>query len=247
MKITENRLLTLITESINEAINNILLEREREYTENNDPLAWEYFFEYGPEYVFKTFKDNPHQNNMWGPLINPHEYAKALDEFVQNGELIRYPTQRIYQWMGICLKNIALLKACTEIYDHSQWFPEDEFIDIFFDYDEDAWEEYCQENGLNPDEYYTYLENIGFIDWCDGGTDTIACTDYGLEPLMKLACEYTEGLSPEKTMILINRILDVVHRNGDLSSLFMQGGKSACDAISNGRGKLSKETYYGPF
>lgn len=248
MRITENHLLTLITESINEAINNILLEREREWTEDEDPLAWEYFYEYNPRYVFEEFLNNPKQNNMWGPLINPSEYAKALDEFVQYGKLVRFPAQRVYQWIGLCLKNIALLNTCTYIYGHNVGWPEDDFLDVFFDDDEEAWREYCEENGLEPDDYYEYLDNIGFVDWCDSGADTPVFSDYGLEPLMKLASEYREDMSPEQVLVLINKIVDVVHCRGDLSSLFIKGGTSACDAISSGRDIMTNGgKFYGTF
>jgi hypothetical protein len=52
-------------------------------------------------------------------------------------------------------------------------------------------------------------------------------------------------MSPEQNLVLVNRIIDVTHMNGDLSSLFMKGGKKACDAISNGREKLPTDRIYG--
>ena len=247
MRITENHLLTLITESINEAINNILLERERSWTHDNEPLAWEFYEDYGPSYVFWQFRENPKQNNMWGPLINPNEYAKALDEFVQYGKLVRFPAQRVYQWIGLCMKNIALLNACTSIYGHNVGWPEDEFIDVFFDGDEETWEEYCEENGLETDDYYEYLDSIGFVDWCDNGIDAPVLSDYALQPLMKLGNSYKEDMSPEQVLVLVNRIVDVCHTHGDLSSLFIKGGTRACDAISNGRSKVTGDKYYGPY
>lgn len=243
----ENRLLTLISESVNEAINNILLERKRTWTHDDEPLAWEFYEDYGPSYVFWQFKKNPNQNNMWGPLINPNEYAKALDEFVQYGKLVRFPTQRVYQWIGLCMKNIALLNACTSIYGHNEGWPIYDFIEVFFDDDEDLWQECCEENGLEPDDYDEYLDNIGFTDWCDNGTDTLACSDFGLQPLMKLANSYKEDMSPEQVLVLINRIIDVTHANGDLSSLFIKGGKYACDKISNSRSKVTGDKIYCPF
>lgn len=106
-------------------------------------------------------------------------------------------------------------------------------------------ENYCQENDIDPDDAYEYLDSIGFEDWCDSGADTIPCTDFGLDPLMELAVQYKEDMSPEQTLVLVNRIIDVTHMNGDLSSLFMKGGKKACDAISNGREKLPTNRIYG--
>lgn len=248
MKIEEHQLLTQLTESIRETVEKVLSEQRRRYwTDSSNPLAWEYFQEYSPAYVFRQFQENPNQNNMWGPLINPQEYAKALDEFVQFGKLVRFPAQRVYQWMGLCLKNIALLNSCTQIYGHTQWYPFDDFFDVFFNYNEEGeWETYCQENDIDPDDgYYDYLETIGFWQWVENGSDTTPCTDYGLDPLMELAVQYQEDMSPEQTLVLVNRIIDVTHMNGDLSSLFMKGGKRACDAISNGRGKLPTNKIYG--
>jgi hypothetical protein len=85
------------------------------------------------------------------------------------------------------------------------------------------------------------------VDWCDNGIDAPVLSDYALQPLMKLGNSYKEDMSPEQVLVLVNRIVDVCHTNGDLSSLFIKGGTRACDAISNGRSKVTGDKYYGPY
>ena len=88
---------------------------------------YDYLEEYNEAYVFNEFLSNPNGKQSWGVLINPDMYAKALREFTQYGKLVKFPTRYVYQWMGIIMKNTAILKANTSIAGHSQWFPTEDF------------------------------------------------------------------------------------------------------------------------
>lgn len=96
----------------------------------------EYLDEYGPEYVFNQFLENPKGKQNWGRLINPEMYAKALRELSRFGKLTNstFPSKYIYQWMGIIMRNTAILKANTSIAGHSRYFPYDEFEDFLHSY-----------------------------------------------------------------------------------------------------------------
>jgi hypothetical protein len=61
-----------------------------------------------------------------------------------------------------------------------------------------------------------------------------AFSDYGIGPINKLISQYHEGMSPEDTLVLINKILDVAHCRGDLASAFIQGGRKSLSQVSNG-------------
>lgn len=95
---------------------------------------YEYLADYSPSYVFSSFLENPKGKQSWGVLINPSMYAKALKEFTKYGKLINFPTKYIYQWMGIIMKNTAILMANTDIAGHSRFFPYDEFEDFITSY-----------------------------------------------------------------------------------------------------------------
>ena len=41
-------------------------------------------------------------------------------------------------------------------------------------------------------------------------------------------------VTPEETLVILNKILDVTHMRDDLSELFMDGGAKALTRISNG-------------
>jgi hypothetical protein len=59
-----------------------------------------------------------------------------------------------------------------------------------------------------------------------------AWSDYGLPALVKVICEYRENMSPEETIVIINKALDIAHPRGDLSSIFIVGGSKTLSAIS---------------
>ena len=81
---------------------------------------------------------------------------------------------------------------------------------------------------------FQYLDEIGLYDWMTMPDGSDAWSDYGLQPIYKLLTQYNDDYTPEKTLVLINKILDVYHQRGDLSSIFIQGGKSSLTSISNG-------------
>ena len=191
---------------------------------------WDYLSDYNPYYVFNAFLN---KKNIWSPLINPSIYQKALNEFVKYGKFINFPTKYIYQWMGIIMKNTALLRSCTEIAGHSQWFPEDDFVDVFFEGDYDKWDNY--KNEIGEDTYgaaWEILDNNGYGDWAMLPDGSDAISDFGIEPIEKLINEYNENLPPEQVIVIINKILDVVHCRGDLASMFIVGGKQTLSQIS---------------
>ena len=97
---------------------------------------YDYLNDYDARYAFNEFLSNPKGKQSWGVLINPDMYAKALREFTQYGKLTKFPTRYIYQWMGIIMKNTAILRANTDIAGHGSYFPYDEyasFLESYFD------------------------------------------------------------------------------------------------------------------
>lgn len=88
---------------------------------------YKYLEEYDEGYVLNKFSENPHGKQDWGVLINPSMYEKALQEFTRYGHFQRFPTKYIYQWMGIIMRNTAILIANTNLAGHSNSFSYDTF------------------------------------------------------------------------------------------------------------------------
>lgn len=57
-------------------------------------------------------------------------------------------------------------------------------------------------------------------------------SDYGLKPIMQLTSELYVENNPEKKVVLIDKILNVVHQRSDMASWFVQGGSSALSDLS---------------
>lgn len=212
--------------------------RKRRINESDDD--WHEYFDYLEEYdefyVLGQFFENPQGKENWGVLINPDMYQKALAEFTKYGKLIKFPTKYVYQWMGIIMKNTAILRANTDLAGHSSSFPGD----VVADYAERI-------DGIQIGDDYEegreWLEKKGLYDWMEMPDGHYAVTDYGLDPLEKIIGEYNENLPPEKVLVLVNRILDVYHGQGPLCSMFIGGGKASLDKIAEEVKKGGKKIY----
>ncbi len=70
-------------------------------------------------------------------------------------------------------------------------------------------------------DYYTIDKN-----------GTAIMSDYGTEPLVKLAFELAREKSAENKVVIIDKMLNVVHQRSDLASWFIEGGSSSLSNIS---------------
>jgi hypothetical protein len=222
---------------------------------NDRHIYYNYLEDYDEYYVFEQFLFD---ERLFKNLIKPQMYQKALSDFVANGKFTTFPTKYVYQWMGVLMRNTAILRACTSIAGHSMGYPIDDFVDIFFEGNMESFEEYAKtlknkgtfspefgwmenyedegEELSNVDRYNAYsqfLEDKGFWDWLILPDGSGAYSDYGIRPLEELIAQYTEDSTPEETIVLINKILDVTHQNGDLALAFIEGGQSTLTQISN--------------
>ena len=182
------------------------------------------------------------QERPWVNLINPSMYKQALTEFTKFGKLIHFPTDKIYQWMGIIMRNTATLRTITDFAGHSEYLPLEGFLDQYFydidsgELDYEAWSKYKEDTGHEEDEDYgamiDFLDEKHFFEWFQLPDGSDPWSDFGIVPLEKIIYEYSESMSPEQVLVLVNKALDVVHCRGDLSSIFIQGGSKVLSQIS---------------
>lgn len=204
----------------------------RESSDDEWHVFYDYLEEYDVYYVLDQFFENPKGKQNWGVLINPDMYAKALREFTQYGKLIKFPAKYVYQWMGIIMKNTAILETNSAIAGHREYsFP--------YEISEYANERFGVEIEPNYKSCSDWLESQGLYDWMRMPDGHFAITDYGTGPLFKIIQEYNEDLPPEKVLVLVNRALDVYHMQGPISSIFIQGGPSSLTRIAEER-KIKK-------
>lgn len=200
----------------------------------HESIDWEdYIYDYSPYYVLEEFWSTKNGTQNWGVLINPEMYQKALTEFTNYGKLMKFPSKYIYQWMGIIIKNSIILESNTALAGHHTYFPTDDFNDFI--------EKHFPEKLDSIDEIdeYDFLEELGLYDWMKMPDGSDAWSDFGLQPIFKLLRQYNDNSTPEETLVLINKVLDVYHQRGDLSSIFIQGGANTLSKIS---GTLSEST-----
>ena len=136
-----------------------------DYDEEDSTLLG-YIQEYDVYHVLMEFLNNPQGHEEWYPLIDPSMYERALSEFTKFGRLIHFPTKYVYQWMGIILKNTALLNANNSLFGKDYSIPLEEisdFLDEWF-HDEREWdwgegEELQYE--ISIDEFYELCNKKG--------------------------------------------------------------------------------------
>lgn len=162
-------------------------------------------------------------------LINPIQYKKALQEFMDYGKILKFPERLIYEWKDICIENIVLLEVLTQINGHTSYFPFDVVFDVFDDdpeikaqkYDWGYVIEYLDEK-YNIDELLPQFSNGEYV-----------MSDYGLEPLQKLVKKLIPMTDVNQILVTINMIMDVAHQRSDLSEIFLEGGQESHFSISN--------------
>ena len=93
-------------------------------------------------------------------------------------------------------------------------------------------------------DMFELLYQIGITDeWMQMPDGSDAFSDFGIEPIVNIITEYDEDLPPEKVLVLVNKVLDVYHQRGDLSSIFVQGGSKALDRIAEEIKRNNKKVY----
>lgn len=202
---------------------------------------WLPYYDYCDDYenirnVMDEFADNPTGKENWAPLINPAMYKKALSEFTKYGKFIHFPTKYVYSWIGIIMRNTGKLRANTILAGHDMHDPSEEIAECIEEIprlrsilginDNDDLSDL--DGGIISD----MLDKAGFYDWmaCPDGSN--AWSDFGIEPIERLLAEYRENSSPEETIVIINKVLDVYHQRGDLASIFIEGGSKSLTSIS---------------
>lgn len=204
----------------------------------------DYINKYDTEYVLRTYKVSP-TSDIWQPLIEPSMYYKALSEFVKYGKFMRFPIKHIYQWMGIIMKNAALLDANSQLVGAGMNNIPTELYEKYFP---EIFKKYCpcgytidgnmitcaDEEGPSSLDFgeflWTTTDIFNFISAPDGSR---GYSDFAIPEIFSIIDEYDDSMPPEKVITIINRVLDVTHENGDLSSVFIRGGRAVLDKISN--------------
>lgn len=183
--------------------------------------------------ILMSYKNQESKTQDWTPLIKPIQYQNALRQYMQYGEAMRFPENVLNEWLNIIVRNTIRLDSNTELAGHSQWFPNDDFKDVY----EEEYEQWCQNKGVDADYEYDsicrFLEEIGFYDWLKLPDGSDAWSDFGRKPIAHILSEYRYDMSAGEKLILINRCLDVYHCRGDLASAFIEGGSKSLTQASN--------------
>lgn len=187
------------------------------------------YYELMDKTEYEVLENIKNKKKIGFPLINPNQYKRALDEFMLYGKIIKFPERIIFEWKDLCLENIILLRVLTDINGHSPSFPHDVLYDVFpedFPPKKQKYDFHLEysvlENKYHIDDYIPFFSNGHAV-----------LTDYGIEPLEKLAAKLIPMTDVNDILVTINMIMDVAHQRSDLSELFLEGGQKSHYSISN--------------
>ncbi|MFW6272390.1 MAG: hypothetical protein ACOC2U_01255 [bacterium] len=132
---------------------------------------------------------------------------KIWEDYIRHG-VVR-DTKGLDMIEKIFTENVLKLKANNELSGREPYFP-----DEIENYD------------LTEDDFWGN-DNFDFGDFIGDKT-----SDYGLNPLLNLVDKLRKTNDYEKKLPILDKMLNVVHMNSDLASLFIQGGSSSLNKIS---------------
>ena len=209
-----------LNEALSKYINEDFFSSFLEKVNDDGELTW-----YDIISQFFSDKSEGVKQYQW-QVIPATQYHNALKMYMKDGANFRFPEHILLNWLNLIAKNVYILDMFTEVCGHTRWFPEDEINDALFG---DDTEKYLQ----GYDEFYAYLDSIGFYDWVKLPDGSDAFSDYGRKPIVDILSELSDYPTKEEMIIAINRCLDVTHHRGDLASAFIEGGSKSCFEISN--------------
>ena len=100
--------------------------------------------------------------------------------------------------------------------------------------------DYLNYNDLHHDLMEILKDNF-FYEYIIDSEGTMLVSDYGTQPLAKLALELNRENNYEKKLVIIDKMLNITHQRSDLASWFISGGSAALSDIS---GYYSDEEYH---
>ena len=105
-------------------------------------------------------------------------------------------------------------------------------------------------SGHTPDDVREELDGIGYtftdkqwkklLDTLEDKDGQWYLSNYGLEPLKRLALRLYKAETPEDKLHIVDRMLNVVHQRSDLAAMFVQGGTTTLNKIENQGGYRTK-------
>lgn len=186
----------------------------------------EYIDKYGVNYVLEDFFNNKDKKQSWTPTIDSNMYGKALEEFLKYGSFMHFPTKYIHTWIDIIMRNTAILLANTVLCGRGNYYPLDECKEFFYKYPKYRHWLFGQKNW---EIYHSILKKLGLYDWMQLPDGTIGISDLGIKSLVDILYKYDDNTSDEDAFVMVNKCFNVTHIRGDLSSIFIEGGKSTLD------------------
>lgn len=188
-----------------------VFEGEDAYHEYNDKLH-EAFAE-----VIGDYRNAGSGERVEFPVVSKDMLAKVWNQFIDDGHVTDIATLNyIQKRILLCT---ARLDALNALAGHDTYDPNEEY-----------------DLGLTAKE-----QDEMFNHWATDSKGQWTISDYGLPKIQNLLFPLLQEPSPEKKVVLIDKILNIIHQRGDLAEMFVQGGSDTVQALADGTLKPSDD------
>jgi len=156
--------------------------------------------------VLNEFRNDPDGKQSW-PVLKLAHVQTVWDSFQQTGEVADRHVKPLRRMMDLVVNNIKRLYANTVITGHTETGPDEE-------------------------EALTDKEMDKFVEYIDDGHGQMRISDYAMENLLGDAGKMTDESDPKQMIVLMDIAFNRIHRRGDISKYFIDGGNQALTQLS---------------
>ena len=156
-------------------------------------------------------------NKIWSDFYHMGGEGKA---FVRN-------EKGLGDISNLIIRNIIKLDVNTKMAGHTESRPIDLVHEEGYYFKGENADDYNQKINMTWDKFdekmfdYIYDKNWG----------QLRISDYALQPLLSLCSDLILAKSPEEKILLCDRVFDIIHQRGDISKLFISGGRQSLDSL----------------
>lgn len=199
---------------VNDAFKNAKPIREAFGINEDFDEYWERYYELQDEIDQEVVNDwmkqrgKPDSMQPWD-LIPSSKLKKIYNEFARSG--VVHDEKSILEFESIIVRNVQKISANTRLMGHDT---REALLDIL------------DSTGISEDDL------DGFEDYCVDRDGEWRVSDYAVGNLATAAIRIMRAKSVEDKLIAIDMLLNIVHSRSDLSSWFVEGGRSTLDKLA---------------
>lgn len=161
--------------------------------------------------IFDYRSRRPGEKQEWG-LLDLAQVKRIWEDFVTTGRI--KDKKGMEKIADTVINNIGKLYGNTVLAGHTSEDPFDSY-------------EFTEEEISDDSD-----GKLDFVDYIDDGHGQMRISDFALGKLLKNGVELMGEAEPEKMILIVDRIFNIVHQRGEISEYFIKGGNHSLDVLA---------------